>query len=105
MNVYLVIFLVALVTITLRYIPFLIFKDGKVSKEISKLGEDLPMAIMILLVIYCIKDVNIIKFYQGFADIIAILVVIIIHYYKKNILFTILVGTVVYMVLIQYIFI
>ncbi len=105
MRVFVSIGLVALVTYIIRYIPFLIFQKGEVPKDIIKLGEDLPPAIMILLVIYCVKNVNLFAGSRGIPEFISIVVVIFLHYYKRNILLSILVGTALYMYLVQAIFI
>ena len=49
----------ALITALLRFLPFLIFK-GKASTPplVEKLGRLLPSAVIAMLVVYCMKDVN-----------------------------------------------
>ena len=47
----------ALVTVMLRFLPFLVFR-GKAPDYIAYLGNVLPPAIIGMLVIYCLKDVS-----------------------------------------------
>ena len=48
----------AIVTILLRFLPFLVFQK-KTPPYIAYLGRVLPAAIIGMLVIYCLKDVSI----------------------------------------------
>ena len=49
---------VVLGTMVTRFLPFLIFPEGKEPPEfIQYLGKVLPYAVIGLLVIYCLKDV------------------------------------------------
>ena len=90
----------AIVTILLRFLPFLVFKN-KTPKYITYLGEVLPPAIMGMLVIYCLKDMSVISFPFGIPELIAGAAVIVLQAVKRNSLISILSGTVLYMVLIQ----
>lgn len=102
----LIIIIVAIVTIILRFIPFIIFNGKKESpKIISYLSDVLPYAIMGMLVIYCLKDISITTFPFGIPELIASSIVIIMHLWRRNTLLSILVGTLSYMLLIQFIFI
>lgn len=103
MNPYIILFSVALTTIILRFLPFIVFKE--IPEWTRKLNESLPKAIMIVLVIFCMKDINVVIFPYGLPYIISSLTVIIIHLYKRNVLLSILIGTAVYMFLIQGVFI
>ncbi|MDI9519334.1 MAG: AzlD domain-containing protein [Bacillota bacterium] len=105
MNEYVVILLVSLITIFLRFLPFMLFKNGKLPKTIEKIGDSLPSTIMILLVIYCVKNINIFTYNYGLPELIAVSIVVLIHLYKRNMLLSIFLGTITYMFLIQYVFI
>ena len=48
--------------ITLRALPFLIFKGKKTPKFITYLGVYLPSAIMGMLVVYCLRNVSVTEF-------------------------------------------
>lgn len=93
---------ISLVTMLVRFSPFLIFnKQEKLPDIISYLGKVLPTAIMAMLVVYCLKDVNITVFPYGLKELIAVLVVAMLHIYKRNTLLSIVCGTICYMLLIQ----
>ena len=93
---------ISLVTMLVRFSPFLIFnKQEKLPDIISYLGKVLPTAIMAMLVVYCLKDVNITIFPYGLKELIAVLVVAMLHIYKRNTLLSIVCGTICYMLLIQ----
>ena len=86
---------VVLETMTTRFLPFLIFPEGKEPPAvITYLGTVLPYAVIGLLVVYCLKDVP----GSGHYGILAL------HKWKKSTLLSIGGGTVLYMVLVQTIF-
>lgn len=92
-------------TMATRFLPFLIFPEGKKPPEyIAWLGTVLPHAVIGLLVVYCLKDV-VFSVYHGFPEIIAIGFVFILHKWKRNTLLSIAGGTVFYMVLVQKLFV
>ena len=96
---------VVLGTMLTRFLPFLIFKSGKPAPHyIQYLGKVLPGATFGLLVIYCLKDVSLLSGNHGLPELIAILVVIALHLWKRQMLLSIAGGTVCYMLLIQLIF-
>nr|WP_294679084.1 AzlD domain-containing protein [uncultured Blautia sp.] len=95
---------VVLGTMVTRFLPFLIFPEGKEPPAIiTYLGTVLPYAVIGLLVIYCLKDVPG-SGTGGIPEIIAILFIILLHRWRKNTLLSIAGGTVLYMVLVQTIF-
>lgn len=95
----------ALVTASLRFLPFLVFSgDCKTPKIVQKLGRILPYAIMGMLVVYCLKGVTFTNV-AGFApSLIACLVVGVLYVWKRNTLLSIVAGTVCYMLLVQMVF-
>lgn len=89
---------VALCTFLTRALPFLVFGGKKeVSPVIQYLGKVLPPAIMIILVVYCLKGVDIFAGSRGIPEFLAIAVVAILHLWKKNTLLSIGAGTIFYM--------
>lgn len=101
----LIIVVCGLVVFTTRAIPFVLFSGKKEIPEIVKYpGKVLPPAVVGMLVIYCLKAVNVVKFPFGLPEFIAVFVVIVLHVWKRNNLLSIGVGTVLYMVLIQTVF-
>lgn len=93
----------AIVTLLLRALPFIVFKK-EVPEYLVYLGKVLPAAIVGMLVIYCLKDVNIAADPHGIPELISALTVIGLQAWKRNSLLSILAGTAVYMVLIQTVF-
>ncbi len=93
-------------TMITRFLPFLIFPDKKTPpKWIIKLGAVLPYAMMGMLVIFSLKDVQFSQFSYGIPEIIAILITISLHLWKRNMLLSISAGTLSYMTMVQYIFV
>lgn len=91
-------------TMVTRFLPFLIFPEGKEPPEfIQYLGKVLPYAVIGLLVIYCLKDVPGSGTY-GIPEFLAIAFIVLLHRWKKNILLSIGGGTVFYMLLVQFVF-
>ena len=91
-------------TMVTRFLPFLIFPEGKEPPEfIRYLGKVLPYAVIGLLVIYCLKDVPGSGTY-GIPEFLAIVFIVLLHRWKKNILLSIGGGTVFYMLLVQFVF-
>lgn len=98
----LIIAVVALCTFFTRVLPFLLFGGKKeVPAAVRYLGKILPPAIMATLIIYCLKGIHPTQFPDGVAELISILLVILLHRWKKNALLSIGVGTACYMILIQ----
>ena len=98
----LVIGVVALVTATLRFLPFLVF-NGKnpVPKVIQYLGSVLPFAVIAMLVVYCLKGISFSNISGWVSPIISVFVVVLLHIWKRNTLLSIVGGTACYMILIR----
>lgn len=95
------ILVVVLGTMLTRFLPFIIFPEGKTPpKFITYLGGVFPYAVIGLLVIYCLKDA-VFTSYHGLPELIAIVCIIILHKWKKNMLLSLAGGTIIYMVLVQ----
>lgn len=92
-------------TILTRALPFLIFPAGKSTPRYVKyLGTYLPAAVFGLLVVYCLKGVNVLAWSHGLPELIALAVVILLHLWKRQMLLSIAGGTVCYMLLVQLVF-
>ena len=101
----LIIFVVAVTTFSTRVIPFLVFPKGKaIPKTVQYLGKVLTPAVIGMLVVYCLKDTQVIVAPHGIPELISVAVVAVLHVWKRNNLLSIGVGTVLYMILIQVVF-
>ena len=101
----LTVLLVALGTILTRFLAFWLFPAGrKTPAYIHFLGKALPAAVFGLLVVYCLKNVEIFTGSHGLPELISIALVIVLHLWKKQMLLSIAGGTVCYMLLVQLVF-
>ena len=93
----------SIVTILLRFLPFLIIRK-ETPPYIAYLGRVLPPAIIGMLVIYCLKDVNCTAAPFGLPELIASVCVVGLQVWRRNSLLSILAGTILYMFLTQMVF-
>lgn len=101
----LIIAICAACTLLERALPFLIFRGRSVPKVIAYLGGVLPMAIMMTLVIYCIKDISFAAVSGWAPYAIAVAFTAGLHFWLKNALVSIAGGTILHMVLVQLVFV
>lgn len=93
---------ISAVTILLRVLPFVIFSGKRQTPAfIVYLGKVLPCAIMGMLVVFCLKGTTILTYPYGIPELVACVLVVLLHLWKRNTLISILGGTVCYMVLVQ----
>lgn len=93
---------IALITAAIRFLPFVVFNGKKKTpKIIEKLGSMLPYAIMGMLVVYCLKDVNFASASGYLPAAVACLLVGVLYVWKRNTLISIVAGTVCYMIMVQ----
>ena len=96
---------VVLGTMTTRFLPSLLFPAGKTTPAfVQYLGKALPAAVFGLLVIYSLKDVQLLTGSHGIPEAISIALVIILHCWKRQMLLSIAGGTICYMLLVQLVF-
>ncbi|MBC8571099.1 branched-chain amino acid transporter permease [Zongyangia hominis] len=96
---------VVLGTMVTRFLPFLLFPADKPTPKVIKyLGKVLPCAVIGLLVVYCLKDVAVLSWPYGLPELIGIGATAALHWWKRNMLLSIAGGTVLYMVLVQLVF-
>jgi branched-subunit amino acid transport protein AzlD len=99
------ILVIAVVTAALRFAPFFIFSSERpVPEFVSYLGRVLPYSIMAMLVVYCLKGISFAKAPFGLPELISVILVAVLHIWKRNTLLSIICGTICYMVCIQFVF-
>lgn len=97
---------VVLGTMITRFIPFIVFPSGKPTpKYIQYLGKALPGAVFGLLVIYCLRNIKIFTGTHGIPEAVAIVVTAGLHLWKRQMLLSIAGGTIIYMLLVQFVFV
>lgn len=97
--------MVVLGTAVTRFLLFLLFPAGRPTpKYVQYLGKVLPAAVFGLLVVYSLKDVSILTGSHGIPELISIVLVIVLHVWKRQMLLSIAGGTVCYMLLVQFVF-
>jgi len=93
-------------TVITRFISFICFPPNKKTpKYIMYLGKVLPYAVMGMLIVYGLKDVNPTVWSHGLPELIAIALTAALHLWKKNTLVSISAGTIFYMILVQFVFV
>ena len=94
---------VALATMLTRFLPFILFPAGKKTPAfVSYIGKVLPAAVFGLLVVYCLKGVHLFSWPFGLPELIAVVAVL--HLKWRQMLVSIAGGTIVYMLLVQFVF-
>lgn len=95
---------VVLGTVFTRFFSFIVFPANKKPPAyVRYLGTVLPYAAMSLLVVYCLRAVPFSELH-GVPELISIILIILIHSWKKSMLLSIVSGTVCYMALVQLVF-
>lgn len=97
--------MVVLGTVLTRFLPFLVFPEGKETpKYIQYLGRFLPAAALGLLMVYGFKDVDVFSGSHGLPELISLAVITGLHVWKRQMLLSIAGGTICYMLLVQFVF-
>ncbi len=92
----------AIFSFLLRALPFILVRKEP-PKFIAYLGKVLPPAIIGMLVIYCLKDINLTVKPFGLPEIIACLGVVIVHVWRRNSIISIIAGTTIYILITSFI--
>lgn len=96
--------LCVLATMSTRFLPFLIFSGKRETPAfIQYLGRALPSAIFGMLVVYCLRNVDVATTF-ALPEIIALTATVLLHLWKRQMLLSIAGGTVAYMLLVQLVF-
>lgn len=88
-------------TMLTRFVPFVALCPGKSTpKYIIYLGKVLPASVFALLVAYCLRTVHSLA-WGDVAQVIAVAFTILVHVWRRNLMWSIVAGTVCYMALIR----
>ncbi len=89
-----------------RILPVLIFgRSAQIPEFILYLGKVIPYTAMGLLIVYCLRNVSILSGTHGLPELIAMIVVVASYLRKRNTIVSVVLGTAVYMVLLQMVFV
>ena len=92
-------------TMLTRFLPFLVFSPKKPTPRfVQYLGKALPCAIFGMLIVYCLKNVDMLSGSHGMPELIAIAVTVGLHLWCRQMLLSIAGGTLCYMLLVQLVF-
>lgn len=93
---------IAFATFATRVLPFLCFGSREPPAMLSTIEKNLPPMILLLLVIFCLKDVQWLAAPYGVPELFTIGVVAVLHLWKRNAMLSIFAGTGLYMALVQF---
>lgn len=97
--------LCAVATILTRCLPFWVFSPKRPTpKFIRYLGNVLPCAVFGMLLVYCLRNVDLLSGTHGLPEAVALAVTAGLHLWKRQMLLSIAGGTVCYMLLVQLVF-
>ena len=102
MHSWLLIAVMALTTIAIRFMPFILFRK-QTPEPVLYLGSILPYCAMAMLVVYCLKDVDFTAAPFGLAELGCCAIVAALRIRKRNTLLSIGAGTVCYMLIVQFV--
>ena len=98
--------LCALASILTRALPFLLLSEKRPTPPIVRyLGNVLPAAVFGMLIVYCLKDTSFLSGSHGLPETVGIAATALLHLRYRQMLLSIGGGTMLYMILIQYILI
>lgn len=102
----LIVAVMAVFTALTRFLPFFAFPEGrKRPKVITYLGTVLPYALIGMLVVYCFKSVSVFAYPYCIPELLAVVLVTVLHIWKRNTLISVFGGVIFYMVLVQCVFV
>lgn len=94
----------AVVTFALRAIPFAVLKPLRSSALVAYLGIYMPAGIMLILVMYSLKNASLTGPSHGIPELMAVGVTAAVHLWRKNAVLSIVVGTALYVTLVNTVF-
>ena len=97
----LIIAVIALMTWITRGLPYVLFSRRGVPRLVTYLGTVLPSAIMVILVVYCLRNTAWSVPPHGAAELISVAVVAGLQIWRRDSILSIFAGTACYMLLIR----
>ncbi len=97
--------IMAVVTLALRAFPFLLFGGRKPPELVLYFGRVVSPGAIAMLVVYCFNSVDPLVWPCAVPELLASAAVVILHLKLRNPLLSIIAGTILYMILVQMVFI
>jgi branched-subunit amino acid transport protein AzlD len=91
------------VTWALRALPFAALAPLRASRTVQYLGASMPVGVMVILVVYCLRDVSFTEL-RGLTPLVALAVTVGLHLWRRDALLSIFGGTVVSVLLASTVF-
>lgn len=112
MEILLAIVCAAVATWLTRILPVFLFErsnllankentNPKIAKLFAIIEKYMGFMIIIILICYCLKDINLYKFPYGVPEFLGILITMLVHFKYKNLLISICAATGIYMFIIR----
>ncbi|NGO77798.1 branched-chain amino acid transporter [Streptomyces sp. YC504] len=105
LHAFAVIAVISVVTIALRVAPFFVLgkpdSDSQVNGYLRYIGEKMPTGVMVLLVAYTIKDLNVTVYPYGLPTLVSLVVAAVLYWKTDNSLLSIGGGVALYMTLVN----
>ena len=96
----LIVAVISAVTIMIRVLPFIIFRDkDDVPQTVRYLREVLPGAVMGILVVYCLKDIDLSAAGHGAPQILLVIATAAAYLWRRDTSLSVIIGTACYMIL------
>lgn len=96
----LIVAVISAVTIMIRVLPFIIFRDkDDVPQTVRYLVEVLPGAVMGMLVVYCLKDIDLSAAGHGVPQILSVIATAAAYLWRRDTSLSVIIGTACYMIL------
>ncbi len=87
-------------TLLTRVVPFIAFRR-RTPAVVTYLGRVLPAAVFGMLIVYCLKDVQLSAGTHGIPEALGIAAVVLVHRWRRNMLLSIATGTGLYLLLVN----
>lgn len=89
-------------TMTTRFLPFAVFHENrKTPAFIDYIGKFLPSAVFGMLVVYCLRNTDVLQGSHGLPELISVFITMVLHLWKRQMLLSIAGGTACYMLLVH----
>ena len=92
-------------TMMTRFLPFVVFRPGRPTpRYILYLGKVLPPSVFALLVVYCLRNIDLNGGWpvrDAVCQVVAVAVTVVVHVWRRNMMWSIAAGTLCYILLVE----